>query len=551
MAALGFVLVALLPVVGTGASFMPDEGAAILQAQSLSEGGGWIVEHPVPEVDETGRHYPLELAAEGSKGRAPFAKHPLYAVMLAGAHRVGGTAAMVGLSVVGTVLAAGLAALLAGRLSPGLARPAVWATGIGSPLLFDGYLVMAHTLGAAAAAGALLAAVVAGDRGRWRLALLVGPLVALTVLLRNEGLFLALGLAVAGTVVAVRRPTARAAGLVTAASAGAAALLAHVGERMWVGAVVGGNLERVAVPFTGGSEGLLEGRLQAFLLTWLTPAYDPEPAVVVPLVLMVLALAVGAFLAGRSVPAAALGAAGAVASVAALTAMVANRSTIVPGLLVTFPLAVVGLVALRRGLLARPDVEISGVVTVVFCLGVLATQYSTGGTGEWGGRYFALIVPVAVPVLLLAATSRVQALAPPARVVALGAVVACSLALAGMAVKSLRANHQAKLQVIAAIERAGREAPPGDGAKPVVVGTGVGLARQAWPIFDEHRWLLVSSSELRGLVTDLVSSRVDRIVLVTSHREWDEPALAGLQVLRGERADSLGVDVLVVAGDGR
>ena len=546
LVALGFVLVALLPVVGTGASFMPDEGAAILQAESLSEGGGWIVEHPMPEVDETGRHYPLELATEGPRGRAPFAKHPLYARVLAGAHRFGGTAAMVALSVSGTILAAGLAAVLAGRLSPGLARPAVWATGVGSPLLFDGYLVIAHTLAAAAAAAAVLVAVVAGERGRWRLALLVGPLVVLTVLLRNEGLFLAVGLAVAGVVSALRRPAARSAGLVTAAAATISAVLAHVGERMWVRAIVGGELERVGVPLTRGGDGLIEGRLQAFMLTWLTPAYDPEPAVVVPLAVMVLALAVGAFLAGRSVPAAAVGAAGAVASAAALAALVANRSAIVPGLLVAFPLGVVGLLALRRSLLARPDVEIAGVVTAVFCLGVLATQYSTGGTGEWGGRYFALILPVAVPILLLAAASRARGLAPTARLGAVGAVVACSLALSGMAVESLRANHSAKLQVIAAIERAGRKAPAGDGGAPVVVGTGVGLARQAWPTFFEHRWLLVASSELRGLLGNLGSAGIDRLVLVTSHREWEEPALTGLKVLGAERGDRLGVDVLVV-----
>ena len=550
LAALAAVLVALLPVVGTGASFLPDEGAAILQAQSLSAGRGWIVEHPLPGVDGAGRHYPLELAAEGPRGSAPFAKHPLYALMLAGADRVGGVGAMVGLSLAGVVLAAAAAALLAGHLSPGLARPAVWATGVGSPLLFDGYLVIAHALGAATAAAAVLVAVLAVERGRWKPALLVAPLVALTVLLRNEGLFLATGLAAAGTAVALRSRIARSAGLVTAAAAGAAAVLAHLGERIWVGSIVGQGPSPVAAPLARGSAGLLEGRIEGFMLTWLTPAYEPEPLVVVPLVFMALALGVGAFLARRSASAGPLVTASALAATAAVTALVANRGTIVPGLLVAFPLAVVGLVTLRRSVLARTDVFLAAVTVAVFCLGVLATQYSTGGTGEWGGRYFALILPVAVPVLLLAGASQARALVPLARQGAVVALVTCSLALAGMAVVSLRANHQAKLQVIAAIDRAGQRALPPDGEDPVVVGTGVGMPRQAWPTFYEHRWLLSPSSQLRGLLGELDASGVDRLVLVTAHREWDEPALAGLEVVRAERAPSLGVDVLVLrAGD--
>ena len=87
LAAMAAVVLALVPLVGTGASFSADEGAAIVQARSLSEGQGWIVEHPLPEVDPDDRHYPLELSARGPDGTAPFAKHPLYALLLAGAVR--------------------------------------------------------------------------------------------------------------------------------------------------------------------------------------------------------------------------------------------------------------------------------------------------------------------------------------------------------------------------------------------------------------------------------------------------------------------------------
>ncbi|MGH7362061.1 MAG: hypothetical protein ACREJI_10670, partial [Candidatus Methylomirabilales bacterium] len=185
--ALALVLVPLAALVGAP-GFAPDEGAAILQARSLSRGDGWIVAHPLPAADPTGRLYPIKLAEEGTKGFAPLAKHPLYPVLLAGANRVGGVAAMVLLSVAGTVAAAGLAGALAAHLEPGLVRPAIWVVGLASPLMFDGFLVMGHTLAATVAAAAVLAAVSSVEKRSWSLALAVAPCVALAALLRSEAL---------------------------------------------------------------------------------------------------------------------------------------------------------------------------------------------------------------------------------------------------------------------------------------------------------------------------------------------------------------------------
>ncbi|MDQ4133850.1 MAG: hypothetical protein M3179_11755, partial [Actinomycetota bacterium] len=118
LAALAVILFALMPLVGTDVVFSADEGAAALQAESLARGDGWIVDHPLPDVDPEGRFYPLENSARGAHGSAPFAKHPLYALGLAAADRLGGFTAMVLLSILGTVAAAGLAAALARRLDP-------------------------------------------------------------------------------------------------------------------------------------------------------------------------------------------------------------------------------------------------------------------------------------------------------------------------------------------------------------------------------------------------------------------------------------------------
>src|SRR5205823_12516208 len=101
-----FVLLALLPVVGTASQFSADEGAAVAQAVQLERGEGWTTAHPFPAVDPSGDAYPFELSVRRGDRYAPFAKHPIYPVLLAGAYRVAGRLGMLLLSIAGTVVAA-------------------------------------------------------------------------------------------------------------------------------------------------------------------------------------------------------------------------------------------------------------------------------------------------------------------------------------------------------------------------------------------------------------------------------------------------------------
>ena len=89
-AALAIVLLALSAVVGTDDSFSADEGAAVVQARTLARDGTWIRPHPLPAVDPPARMYPLENSGVGPDGHAPFVRHPLYALLLAGVDRAGG-----------------------------------------------------------------------------------------------------------------------------------------------------------------------------------------------------------------------------------------------------------------------------------------------------------------------------------------------------------------------------------------------------------------------------------------------------------------------------
>lgn len=572
LAALAAVLLVLVPVIGTDASFSADEGAAIVQARSLARGDGWIVDHPLAGVDPSGVSYPLELSARGPKGVAPFAKHPLYAVLLAGADRAGGVTAMVMLSLLGTLAAAAVAAGLVGRMDRGLTRAAVWAVGLGSPLLFDGFVVIAHTLGAALAGGAVLVAVVAIERRRAVVALGVAPLMFVAVLLRTEAVLFGMALAAAALALglaqamtnrnqnrAVREASLEFAppiqvykrgfvgfGVVAIAAtsgAGAGVLV----ERAWARAIVG------ATPAsTGGGPtndlGFVAGRIKSFTLTWLRPGYDGG-AVETFLVLMAVAVVAGVVLARRRPgDAGAVRLLSGVAVLATVGALVVAPTNLVPGLLVTSPVLAGGLVAMRRDTLRRETLQsvashFSLGVFALFAVAVIATQYTTGGSGEWGGRYFSMGLPILVPVALLALHDLGRRLPDiGTRRWCGGALVACSMLMATMGVNSIRSTHRFTSNLMSGIDRAavtsvvtGDAGGAGLGGEPIILTTEPAIPRLAWATFDRQRWLLVEPSELEAAADRLAAAGVKRFAVVTAGPDR-------AKLLPSNRAETISVD---------
>lgn len=75
--ALAATLATLYLLVGPTAQFSSDEGAAVLQARAVQD-GGWFLDHPFPEVDPDGRWFPLEKSAARPDGFAPLPKQLLY-----------------------------------------------------------------------------------------------------------------------------------------------------------------------------------------------------------------------------------------------------------------------------------------------------------------------------------------------------------------------------------------------------------------------------------------------------------------------------------------
>lgn len=523
---LALVLLALVPVIGTNASFNSDEGAAIIQARSLGSGDGWIVPHPMPELDPKGTMYPLISAERGSNGFAPLAKHPVYSLLVAGGWRLAGVPGMVLLSVAGTVAAAGLAAALARRLDPVLPRATVWVVGLASPLFFDSYLIMGHTLGAAFAIGATLCAVRTIADRRPGMALGVAAFVAGAVLLRSEAVLFAVSLAVVAFVLALlERP--RLPALLVSGGAMAAAVVARSVESAWFSHIIGDVTPAIRVPAPIG-EGFLHGRLESFFITWLLPGYD---ALLVPIILL-LAVVAGVVAAAtearrESSTPARVRLPSTFAGCAAAALVVIGPAVVVPGLLVAFPLLTAGLLVLRRQLFRDVGAAIAMATSVVFALAVIATQYSTGGAGEWGGRYFALAIPVVVPVVLLGLYRHSQTMERVVRRGAMAALVVCSVALTLNALLSLRSSHQEMAGVVRSIERAGEVAGSG---RPVVT-TWQAAPRHSWSIFDRSPWVLVKRTEIAELRESLARVGADRFVFVTASPAADQPRLEGLEVL--------------------
>jgi hypothetical protein len=525
VAALALVLVALMGVVGTNASFSADEGAAIIQARQLSRGDGWTTPNPLPEVDPEGDAFPLQYSDRGEKGFAPFAKHPVYPLLLAGADRIAGVPAMVLLSMVGTLVAATLAAALAGHLAPGLRRPTLWTTGVASPLLFDGYMVIAHTLAAALVTGALLLVLRTWRTGRLLPVLGTAACLAGAILLRTEALLFGMALAVATGAYGVLRRNAPAV-IAAAAAAGASVVTVRV-EHAMTHAIVGPALSLNAAINPSVSRDPLRG----FVTTWLRPSQGGHQVGDLFLFVMMGTL-LAAALSARRRPAEGAGITllAVVAASAAVVRVFVDSPDAVPGLLVAFPIFWAGLWLLDRRTFAGIPGGLTGATVVLFFVAVAASQYERGGSGEWGGRYFALGLPLAVPLVLDGYRRFADRVDVRTRTVVVGALVACSLALTVLAVRTLDNDHHASESVVAAVDRAaGRDVP-------VILTTEAVLPRSAWRTFDRQRWLLVDAERLADYARRLRQAGIDRVTFATRERLRTEPILNRVY----ETADSVG-----------
>ncbi len=200
---------------------------------------------------------------------------------------------------------------------------------------------------------------------------------------------------------------------------------------------------------------------------------------------------------------------------------------VVPGLLAAFPLAVVAIALVDRHVVAADGHLVLSAPAGLFMAGALATQYREGGSAEWGGRYFALAVPL-VAVLAVDALARLAPRLPSvSRRWGAAGLVACSLLLALGALTSLRHVHEATGRLLQRIATTAASTVPGDGRpEPVILSAYPNLPRLAWPTYDRQRWLHNPDDDLGGdLAARLRQAGVRELVFIGQEPDDTEPYL--------------------------
>lgn len=520
--ALALVLLALLPLLGDGL-FSADEGALLAQLEQLDTTGEWHLPNPAPDLDPGLEALPMELAyrspGTGEAGAwAPFTKHAVHVALLWGPFALGGVAGVQAVGIAGTVAAAVAAGVLASRLDLRTGPWALWATGLATPLLFDSFLAMGHTLGAGLAGLAAVAAVRAVDGAEQRRApppvavLAAAALAGACVLIRSEGAFVGPALAAGVLVAGGRRSVVTAVALLLAAPAGYL-LNEAVDASVWP--------DPVATVSAGdrAEYGFIDGRVEGFVATWLDPADDRDGPAVAGFLAAVAVWA--AVIAHRRIPAVPIAIIGAAAVVLAVVRTVGN-TTAIPGLLVACPL-LAGLAGLGHVRRWDAPARLLCVGSGVFAAAVLATQYPEGGTGEWGGRYFALALPWVVPLAVVGLAGLATGRRGPrdAGRVAVGAVAAVSAVLAFEAVSTLDRSQERASEVVDLLVDLRSEVSVGR-PEPVPVVTSSGaIARFAWEHVDEGAWHTTTRARLGPLASDLAVAGHDTLILFTQSPEAD------------------------------
>ena len=506
-AALMLVLIGAALVTGPGTGVTSDEGAAAYQAVLLSR-SGWILPPTLPELDPLGARQPFLRADEGARGRAPYAKHPLYPVVLSLAGRVAPVGGLVAVSVVGTWVASIFAGLLAEATRARAGPVALWLVGAMSPLAVDATWVLAHAPAAAAGAATIFAAerfLGGSTRGGPRSLGWLGLsclAAGLTVGLRTEGAILVAALSLG--LVVCRRPGRRsllAAGAVLLGGA-AGRLVEVVVLRRTVGS-------GVAVPDTPSSQlSFLAARREAFLSSWVEPGGGAGRYLLIAAGL----LAVAAVAYRRRFPVAV------VAAIATLAAALAGAWFVagpmpVPGLIPATAWLGAGLIVVGGRALAPGLPRLLAVTTSAAALGILAIQYSFGGGVEWGGRFYAILLPGAAA---LVAGTWPEGRRPGSTVLPVAlAVVAAVTSVGG--VLTVRDEHERtsglERDILAAGAVAGPGRPGDADPRPVVLSNRRLWPQLVWRSFDDLRWVSVEPPDTACALADLRRAGFRRIVV--------------------------------------
>lgn len=550
--ALAIALTGILLWINTGEIGFTDEGVYSAQAALLNE-GSWSAEVPALEVDPTGERAAVTGSTVNDGRFTPYARHPLYPLILAPALDLGGFGAMMALSTAGTLLAALFGALIARRIADDLAVPTLWLVGLGSPLLFDAYLVVAHSLAAAAAGGLALVALRTFDEEppRW-LPIAVLPLSAGLTMLRSEGVIVSLAIAGTLAVFSLSRRGINWSRALLALSTGVAAISGYLLDSLLANRITGiadsgsGSLDR--------EPDVLSSAWISLIRPWHGAATEARVSTILMLVCVVLAaLAFRTLRRYRFAGTALLVLAAGCALVRAL-----ERPDLISGLFATFPVLILGIVGLDRRDFRNPTVKLLTATSAITTGVLLLTIYKEGGATEWGGRFFHVLIPILAPLAVLGTKQLLTAGSPGEARVACGALLVITAALG---ISALRANVEYRAAVASTLEKVDGVRSTLDDNDPLVIVSTMsptGSARAFWRDATTGRPVVstLGMGDLHGTLRVAAESGRDEVVVVTPVDPQMLSLLVGTTldeldwtVLSSEQAPRSSMKVMVIGED--
>ncbi len=183
-----------------------------------------------------------------------------------------------------------------------------------------------------------------------------------------------------------------------------------------------------------------------------------------------------------------------IAGLAGLVLLV-RPPNLVTGLVPAFPV-LIAVIFLRRDDLRRPLVQRLVGVVAIGTVGILATIYSDGGSTQWGGRFFHVLLPALVP-LVVVGLDRARARCTSGEAVVAGVcLVVVALSLSVTALRANVAYREHFELLVGATEQALAEGP--DASQQLVIYGPLatdGLSRGFW---DERTTMDVLSQVTPG-----------------------------------------------------
>lgn len=523
------ILLTLIPIVDNSSFTSPDEGLYAAQADALSQ-GSWSRERPATDVDSDGRWTALLDGVIAGPRAIPYSRRPLYPIILTTLWRLGGVGGGLLVSVVGSFVAAVVTALVAGILDHRARLWTLWLVGVGSPLFYDAFLVVGHSLAAALSATLTLAVIgVVGPHDDdaeqhpmhfWMWATL-GWIAAIPLtLLRTEGVIVVLGFAAATVLGAcsirrvLRPPSIRC--LIFAGVLGVIGVVTYLANDTWARAVTD-STSKVGLSSIDRDPDPI-----AVVWTSLLRPWHPDNRFASASMVLIAMASVTAPLLFRWLPRLRTLGAGllALAAGAAFLRFLQEPPGLVSGLVPAMPWLLVGLLSLDgASSFTRPSrTLLITAAAVVFA--IVLTSYGVGGANEWGGRFFHVIIPIVAPVAVLGLLRLSRTLPTPERRVVLVSVLFMSVCLGGAAIRANAHVRNLTLQMRLFMTRTAASA---DSDLAVVSQiNGSGAQRMLWQVRDDGIDLLTSDGLANlHLLLDDVPTRRDRIVVFS-----DAPSVA-------------------------